>query len=165
MAVRRDIQHFRGGRASARDKLNAMVDSVNRIQYDQEQPAQSIPMPRAASPMRPLSITAIGNDTLTGRYLYPDGAGGLEAGTVDITVLKPWTLRRTPFDGETVDGIDYTYSSAVEREATDGETTETQQVTPDYFVGAVIYVVAVNEDQADVIDANVDGRAWAVVPE
>lgn len=85
-------------------------------------------------------------------------------GPADFNVLKPWTLRRTPFENLTVNGVAYTYSGNGARQA-DG--TEDQVITQDYFLGAVIYIYQINISVevtsgvfARYIDANVDGRAW-----
>ena len=173
-----DIPEFSGGSDSAREKLNTIsreVSIFSKIKGSKFINVQKTPAGLSITinieaflafanqldaSLRPLYITALNDDTLTGRYLYPDGLGSLEQGTVDITVLKPWTLRRTAFDGQTVNGVAYTYYDAATREGDDGETQQTEYVTQDYFVGALIYVQAVNEPNADVIDANVDARAW-----
>ncbi len=99
--------------------------------------------------------------------LYDD-EGNL--GQESVPVLKPWDLRRTPFDGKTVNGKAYTYSSDYEREnTTDGED---QQITQDYYVDAEIYYVYVNVPEeietelfCQIMDGNSGARAWAVVPE
>jgi hypothetical protein len=90
-------------------------------------------------------------------------------GPNDIYVMKPWTLRRSPFDGQTVNGVSYAYASHWSRTA-DGE--ESQLITQDYFAGAVIYVMNMNisiEVETGIftrmIDVNADARAWAVPPE
>ena len=63
--------------------------------------------------------------------------------TTLIFVAKPFQLRKTPFDGETIEyvngqSITYTYEADAfgrAREADDGTDTEDQAMTPDYFVG------------------------------
>jgi hypothetical protein len=106
---------------------------------------------------RRFTITAINNDTLT---CTPAGGGDA------VTVAKHWDARRTPFDGETVNGYTYTYSSATARQSDDGSTTEDQVITPPYFVGAQIVAernIAGGTGVTDVIweDVNKAGRAWA----
>ena len=175
------INDFKNGNAGARAKLNAMLSelkSLSKIRGDEEYikvtkgqggvvvslnfDALISLISRVLTGVSPMIITAIGDDTLTCSYLYPDPdeEGGLLAGDTAITVLKPWTLRRTPFDGETVNGVSYVYTSAQEREADYGTGTETQFLTQDYFIGAIIYVKPVNEAGYDVIDDNNDARAW-----
>lgn len=74
------------------------------------------------------------------------------SGNSPIPVAKPYLLRKTPFDAnstaytENADGsgaqtIDYTYSDHVTREATDGDSTETQVITPAYFYGDEILAI------------------------
>jgi hypothetical protein len=97
---------------------------------------------------------------------------GTALGTTDITIAKPYKLRRTPFDAQTVvidaDSILYTYQSGTRRTATVVGTTSTEKqvIVPRYLVGDIIYACEV-EDTINVtgtvtqIDLNVDGRAWA----
>lgn len=86
-------------------------------------------------------------------------------GDTDILVAKPWDLRRTPFDGLTVNGIAYTYDTAIRREANDGETTEWQVITPDYYEDAEIYAAkgrtTVVIDETRLSRLSLDTRAWA----
>ena len=82
----------------------------------------------------------------------------------DINVMKPYLLRRTPFEGNTVNGVAYTYSGNATREA-DGS--ETQKITQDYYAGALIYTMKTNITVevttgvfVQLIDTNFDSRAW-----
>jgi len=93
--------------------------------------------------------------------------GGFLSG-IDVQVAKPFLLKNSFFDGQTVDGVSYTYLDVNTREATDGTTTETQLVTPSYFLDATIYAVKdviggvdLNGSGIEWLDLNVDGRAWA----
>ena len=69
--------------------------------------------------------------------------------TTTIFIAKPFQLRKTPFDGETIlypntQSITYTYESdefGRAREADDGTDTEDQVMTPDYFIGEEILAV------------------------
>jgi len=81
-----------------------------------------------------------------------------------IEVYKPYMLRRSPFDGQTVDEIEYVYSDNYSRTATgvedgeyDGEE-EDQFVTPPYLIGEQIIAV---KFQFSWIDLNNAGRCWA----
>lgn len=113
------------------------------------------------------TVTAINDDTLTCSIV---AHGNVEAET--ITVAKPCTLQRTPWDGETVDGVTYTYSDSQHREADDGGAyaPEDQIVDPPYVTDGPcpeIYVHWVG-NQTDIddcywIDLNVDGRHWEPV--
>lgn len=86
-----------------------------------------------------------------------------------LAVAKPYLLRRTPFDGETVNSITYTYYDAATRLADDGDATETQYITPSYYVGEQLLVIAhrtyLETDTGSNIvweDMNTAGKSWAV---
>jgi hypothetical protein len=185
----KNIPHFSGGTTSARDKLNAIADEVSvlsKLRGDAKYIAvnknsagaivslnlQAIlsAIPRVTTKLLQAMIYEIGDDVLTCHYIFPDENGVDVADTShEVLVWKPWTLRRTPFDGKTVNGINYTYVSEHERSAVEGAVEEDQLVTPDYFVNAIIFVAPINVAPVngysdDMIDVNVDGRAWAVPP-
>lgn len=103
-----------------------------------------------------------------------------EEGDKDIFVAKPYLLRKTPFDGESIvypsKTISYTYASQGERTATSGADSETQVLIPEYFVDDEILairniigstgVVASEETPAGTTDIgwedmNTAGRFWA----
>jgi hypothetical protein len=64
-------------------------------------------------------------------YEYEDGA--VIEGTLTL-IAKRWGLRRTPFHGNTIDGIEYTYENAYTRIAENRtEDKERQFVTPPYM--------------------------------
>jgi hypothetical protein len=120
-------------------------------------------------PSRPLRLVSVGDDYLVCNPIDVDG----NPIDVDIYVMKPWTLRRTPFDGTgpDADGISYAYVSNVERIATRGDVSEDQFITPNYNVENDIYVESTTEifhlsngKAARLMDANKDGRAWAHLP-
>jgi len=121
-----------------------------------------------AETIRQAKIKSTGDDHLVCRLL---DAGGSE-GDTDLYVMKPWLLRKSPFDGQTVNGVSYTYSDAHTREATpSGGDPETQKITQDYYTNAVIMVgkmdvvLSVGGQQTNLIDLNDSGRAWAVPSE
>ena len=70
----------------------------------------------------------------------PDEAiDDIDENTVYFCVAKAYHLRRTPFDGKTVNSVTYTYSSPQGRQAVaSGSNDETQLITPSYYVGDVI---------------------------
>jgi hypothetical protein len=94
------------------------------------------------------------------------------ASSKQVAIAKPWKLRVTPFDGQTINGISYVYSSHVQRTATNADADEEiQVVVPDYLAGTD-YVLAVYCPQGTAVadwnskatiwqDVNYDGRAWA----
>jgi hypothetical protein len=88
----------------------------------------------------------------------------------DIEVAKPGQLRRTPWDGETRDGITYTYTSEYQRTGNDGSADEEQEIIPRYVAGDEIIFRPINGedlqgalDDVNYIDTNIDGRAWAKI--
>ena len=81
-----------------------------------------------------------------------------------IEVYKPYMLRRSPFDGQTVDEIEYVYSDNYSRTAEgeeggeyEGEG-EDQFVVPPYLIGEQIIAV---KFQFSWVDLNNAGRCWA----
>ena len=128
--------------------------------------------PVAAGPqIQQMKVVAEFNDHLTCHTW-----DGTSEGTDAIHVAKPPTLRLTPYDGQTVNGITYNYTGYNTRTAeNEDEETEDQQITPDYAAGDVIFAVkniaggtgATDDEYVDCewLDLNVDGRAWAKVPE
>ena len=89
-------------------------------------------------------------------------------------VAKPWKLRRTPFHGQTINGITYSYTGIDQRTATRGSDEETQVIVPAYYAGGDYHDelrcikgqiggtgVEVNDEDVLWSDLNVDGRAWA----
>ena len=104
------------------------------------------------------SIVSVGDDYLT-----------CSNSTGTVYILKPYTLRRSPFHGQTVDGVTYTYAADnATRTANAGAVTEIQKITPDYWTGATIEtfhmvapVTLTNGQPCSVVDGNNDARAWA----
>lgn len=118
-------------------------------------------------PLTKFSVIAVGTDWLTCNPYKGDDS--IDTATVNY-VMKPWTLRRTPFDGVTDGaGISYTYTGNAARTAMRGTITETQQITPDYSAGDIVYAVTTKESfsvsmgevTTRFMDVNCDGRAWA----
>lgn len=101
-------------------------------------------------------------------------------GSEDVFIAKPFHNRRTPFDGVSAGGRSYVYSAPDQRTVTlipsvaPGQ--EDQSIVPEYqFAGpltSVIYGVRLKNPtdvvvtiggtptNLDVLDLNVDGRAW-----
>ena len=96
-----------------------------------------------------------------------------------VYVALPWQLRRTPFDGQTYNGVSYTYTSNTARDASSGSGSESQVIVPAYVAGDLVYALtgivgdtSVHEtttqgaslpQPVEWLDLNVDGRAWAKV--
>lgn len=75
----------------------------------------------------PVRITAVYDDYLAGKiwdFETEDTVGST------IYVAKPYDMQRTPFDGQTIGGVAYVYSSATARTA-DGDN---ETITPAYVV-------------------------------
>lgn len=113
-------------------------------------------------------ITAVNDDTLTVETTM-EGRVPLS----EVTIAKPYTLRRTPFDGETIDGVTYTYSDSQHRSVDDGGAyaPEDQIVDPPYSASIeqfswVFFNWIVNGSGLDEIwwmDENRDSRHWEPV--
>ena len=127
----------------------------------------------ARAPLGLLKFVAYGDDII----IVTDGVQ-------NYPILKPWILRRTPFDGLTVDGVAYTYTNGIQRSATPtGGSAATEYVTQDWqtneeisgegYEGGV-YMLVTSVDKALVvtyppvvqgvwmIDKNRNAHAWAV---
>lgn len=94
-----------------------------------------------------------------------------------VYVAKPYSFRRSVFDGNTVNGISYTYIPVLDgseiadnyRQAGDGNEYEIQRITPAYYQGERILVVdgvntgvVVDDILLTMVDINFSGRCWAV---
>jgi len=156
----RKIPLFRKGQTAFSGRhLNSIVEGVNRALTGINAPVQPKPRGKGGSPVLVLTLVTHNND-----YLECEDA---DANTV--YVAKVYELRRTPFDGETIGGVTYTYASASEREASGGFDTETQFITPAYVVGAEIFALRVMGETGvatatQYIEMN-QGRAWAYDPD
>lgn len=89
---------------------------------------------------------------------------------VERLVAKPYDLRRTPFDGQTINGISYAYSTSQNRivsSTISGSFFRSFQiVAPLYEVGSRILALklsadATGDEDATWQDMNSTGRAWA----
>jgi len=148
---------------------NAFVDAA-RFARDRQSDLDGQPSPVDFA-LRQMAIQSVGPDHLVCRRLDPDGTPG----TLDVFVLKPWTLRRTPFDGQTLAGKTYVYQDDATRTVSADDAEEAQAITPDYAAGDVIFAAVTDAlgqidvedvhtpDRTVLVDANVDGRAWAVM--
>jgi len=90
-----------------------------------------------------------------------------------IKVAKPYELRRTPWDGETIDGITFDYSDGSHRLATKGTVKEHHIVARPWYVDEIIVAatsITGGTDQQDLDaqdlvweDTNSASHAWAMV--
>jgi len=87
-----------------------------------------------------------------------------------ITVAKPYSLQRTPFDMKTINGVYYEYLTNQTRTAANATASETQEISPSYdgttgySPGNVVYARWVSNgtdiEGVNYIDINSDARAW-----
>ena len=170
-----DVPSFESGQPLRAEDLNKIVDMlVGRIscgeglQVHHFKGQFGISLDEAFRPqasLQQLVVKSVGADHLVCRTLDATGTEG----TSDVYVLKPWLLRRTPFDGLSVNGVSYSYSTNSYRTA-GGE--EEQEITQEYYADCVIYAMDIDVS-VDVgggiycaaVDVNVDGRAWCKVAE
>lgn len=120
---------------------------------------------RGAKSVRPVWVRfkSQGND-----YIVCRSWNGSDEGDTDIYIAKPWKLRHTASNYETITTL--TTDDAETVTVSDGDTDETWKITPSYEVDDELYYVAVAGTGVTVsgvgelgkIDINVDGRAWAV---
>jgi hypothetical protein len=90
-----------------------------------------------------------------------------------IKVAKPYELRLTPWDGQTVDGITFDYSDESHRTATQGAIIEQHVIVRPWYVGEIIVAatqITGGTDQDDFAakaleweDTNSAAHAWAMV--
>jgi len=96
---------------------------------------------------------------------------GSAEGTHDVYVARPYTMRRTPYDGQTIDGKTYSFllqSGVLTRHIIFSDSSfERQKITPPYLVNDIIYAtttpteVTVSGTPVGLLDINCDSRAWA----
>jgi len=151
--------------------MNRAARAINRLRGGVAPPRQLFDTrPKGAVIIALFKVVSVQAD-----YLVCNPYDGIEAGTDAAYVALPYLLRRSPFDGTMRAGITYTYTSNIQRTASDGSDTETQVIVPSYEVGDLIFAVqgvtrgtaAESTDAANItkpldwLDLNTDGRAWA----
>jgi hypothetical protein len=158
----RRINRFRKGQTALSERhLNGIVEGINRLSGINA-PTQKQPRGKSGGS----SVEIMTFVAQFGDYLECENAA-LET----VYIAKPYELRRSPFDGETISGVTYSYTSNSERDASDGVDTETQFITPNYVAGAEIYATTPNggtgvvtEGMSPVAVTYLEmnqGRAWA----
>lgn len=158
---------FRGQQNISADDLNKILKALPRLivggkGINVRSFGDRIIVESAARAVGPLDYTAvmeIVDATTYDDYMICSRNEG------EVWVAKPAILRG---GSQFPSGYSYTYSSAVERESSDGENTENQLITPSYSVGEEIVAIRVHThltDESDVpilwMDLNVAGRCWA----
>ncbi len=186
MSGPRKLQRWRRGDAVTADRLNRLQDAVVSVLYAGKgigvrKSGKNVVLENtAAIPHYDPTPAFFEVNESTGDYIqchpYDPISGAASTGTT-VDVAKPYMLRKTPFDGETItyeDGavIEYTYTTYRQRSAeSSGIGTETQIMTPDYYDGEVIRAVRGNTgvtasttstgDRIGWEDINTCGRFWA----
>jgi hypothetical protein len=90
----------------------------------------------------------------------------------EVTIQKPYLLRRTPFEGQSISYTvenwpsasttavaSYTFQSNTFRTATISGATEKQCIIPRYRPGVLIYATTLPD--GTLLDINADARAWS----
>jgi hypothetical protein len=123
---------------------------------------------KAGSTVARMIIKQIQSDWFNCLFYDKDGQhpsveefGSGEADESDyIKVAKPWELRFTDWDGQTVDGITFSYAGEdlnwARRKATQGSITEFQIVVRPWYIGEIILAVSKIKGGTDATD---DGPA------
>jgi hypothetical protein len=164
MSKDNQISKFNKGKPIKAATLNQLVDKSNDKNAVQSNLKSKAPSGRQA-------IGLFEFVSMDGDFINCYSFVGDSVTTDLIKIAKPYQLRRTPFDGETYNSIDYTYTSDIQRSATQSPDTETQVVVPAYVVGDLIFAVlyplggtGAKDNSSDPVwwqDLNIDGRAWA----
>lgn len=155
-------------------RINETIAAVQALQTEARRLSSAVvdlrgrkpPVSAGGGRVQQFKVVSIGDDTLT-CHTYE----GTTEGTDAITVLKPYLLRKTTYNGVTRTlpnewgegdlAVTYTYQSAQARKGTVSSVDENQVITPRYLAGDIIYGAQVTGAAADWVDLNVDGRAWA----
>ncbi len=160
------LESYRAGEGLSAAKLNRGVDTLNRLTQG-IRPARQVPLIP-----RPKSKKAI---RLFVQSLGPDHLVCLDSNGNEFLVARQWLIRRTPFDGQTRDGVSYVYSADDRRVATVGiapdEETEIQEIIQRFVLDDEIWAEEPETTGVEVDGVAVkllmqsDGRSFAKVPE
>lgn len=94
---------------------------------------------------------------------------GTDLGTEIITVIKPYTLRQSPWDNQTRENTFFVYANSQQRVATDIiiGSIKIEFMTPRYLIGDIIYAtkpvsggIDRTVEEGEWLDDNRDGRQW-----
>lgn len=150
------------------DRANTIVDTVNRV-------LRGVPPTQQLFDTGNITLQQFRVVSVDGDFLLCHTWDGSSEGVTNITVAKPYLLRRGPFDGQTRNGVSYVYASDTTRTATlvADATTEDEVIVPSYQADDIIYAcpyvvggTSAQDDGAvavEWLDVNVCGRAWAKV--
>lgn len=190
------LSYFSGGRDGVRDKLNQLVDAVNALQkirgdeifisvrhgsngttvgLNIDQVLPRIPKTHPGDSFIVGVLVSVDYDHIVMR-LWDGSVDGnnnpTNVGDADIPVAKPWHLRKTPWDSQTIGGYSYSYPSEQQRSVTKDSVTVDQQVYPAYLLAEADHypgdmIVAASHPNTGVFVDNVElklmelpGRVW-----
>jgi len=105
---------------------------------------------------------------VSGDYLVCKTLSGTSSGSDYVYVAKPYLLRRSVYSGATRNGVTYTGATGQTRNASTGGTAVSEQVTPSYQTGDIVYGIGPVVGEIGTlgmifVDLNIDGRAFAQV--
>ena len=160
----------RGDKLTA-SRLNDQVDRLIAVSGGAGLPADVRPGQKAGVTFQQFAVQEVKGDYLICHAITLDTDGDMLEGTQDINIAKPYLLRRSITSRTTSIGVvTYTYASDTERTATQGATSETQKITPEYAIDDLILAVRgivggtqVKVDNVPLQWMDLTSRAWAKV--
>lgn len=171
------LRRWRANRPVDHRQLNEPVDVLNDMIRGVRGPRQIVGSPIGApaalsgtAQFRLKNIPASPNPANYADHLVCRTWDGTMEGDTDVLVAKPWSLRQTPFDNQTHNGIAYDYTNPSERTASKGGVMQKEIVIPPYVWRDIIYATAAIQGGTGVVVAenpvvwledNRDSRAWA----
>lgn len=114
----------------------------------------------AGSEVTQYKLRAVGDDEYSVVKIDSDGTES----DVEI-LLKPYLLRRSVFDGQTVGGKSYEYLSATTRKVTNISTglITYESIVPDYIINnEIMYAASISNDDS-LIELNANGHHWSPI--
>lgn len=163
---------WRAGEPISARKLDELRDGVDRLIPGTEPRQVAGDLAQQAQVFQGEIVSVSADHLIVREYrIYPSPTPPV-VGSTSILVAKPYLLRRTPFDGQTRDGVTYAYTSDQVRTATIGPDQRTEHVTPGYVIGDLVYCLrtVLNgtgvESGGAIIGALelAGGRMWAADP-
>jgi hypothetical protein len=167
--IRQDIPLVKAGDRIGASYFNSIANAVNNRRGSVNPPSQVFPKTGGSQQGKQFKVVTEYDD-----YLGCKSWDGTTLGSTLVNVAKPPLMRKTKYDGLTIDGISYVRNSVNTRTATrvSDSVTQSQKITQDYLTNAIIYAVTNVAGGVDCtdgtnqlvwLDLNVDGRAWAEV--
>ena len=155
------LDRLKKGEPLSARKLNASVDSINRLNGGVRPPQQRRKEKSASGvSLDRLSYVSMAGDFMNCHAFNADG-------TIDtsalVPVAKPPLLRRSVTSRGTVT---FTYTSDTERTGTKAGVNELQVIVPSFIAGDNIFAAfepfgGTGVANTSYLDVNINGRAWA----